>query len=69
MIASEPTKVTLKRLREAGFTSRNAKGSHEMWRCNHGRVTVLVASGHKQTSPALVRKVNKAIDDCAIHCE
>ncbi|MBM7368574.1 hypothetical protein [Gordonia hydrophobica] len=69
MIASEPTRLTLKRLRDAGFTGRNAKGSHALWRCQHGTVTVLVASGHKQTSPALVRKVNKAIAECADNCE
>jgi predicted RNA binding protein YcfA (HicA-like mRNA interferase family) len=68
MIASEPTRITLKRLKKAGFTRRDAKGSHSMYTCSHGVVTVLVADGHRETSAALVRKVNQAIERCATTC-
>lgn len=73
MIASEPTADTLKRLRAAGFetraNSRKGKGSHTVYRCPHGPVTIAVVTGHRETSPALVRKVNKAIAACKNNCE
>ncbi len=68
MIASEPTRITVKRLKKAGFTRREAKGSHGMYTCLHGVITVLVADGHRETSAALVRKVNQAIDECTTAC-
>lgn len=69
MIASEPTKDTVKRLRDAGFTGRRSKGSHTLYTCAHGQVRVSVADGHRTTSPALVRKVDKAIAFCIGNCK
>ncbi|MEV6064122.1 type II toxin-antitoxin system HicA family toxin [Nocardia asteroides] len=68
MIAPEPTRTTLRRLVAAGFTSRPGKGSHTMWICRHGVVTVTVASGHNSQSPGVVRTVNKAIAQCQAQC-
>ncbi|GAC81763.1 hypothetical protein SAMN04488550_2572 [Gordonia malaquae] len=68
MIAPEPTKSTVKRLRAAGFTARNAKGSHEQFTCPHGTVKVTLATGHKSTSAGMVRMANQAIARCATEC-
>ncbi|QYC54594.1 HicA-like toxin [Gordonia phage Agueybana] len=68
MIAGEPTRTTVKRLKKAGFTPRDAKGSHTMYTCQHERVSVPIADGHRETSPGVVRKVLKAIADCTDNC-
>jgi hypothetical protein len=39
-----------------------------MYYCQHGKVTVLAAEGHRTTSPAVVRNVNQAIQRCIIEC-
>ncbi|WP_440711921.1 type II toxin-antitoxin system HicA family toxin [Gordonia sp. FQ] len=68
MIAPEPTAKTLDRLKKAGFGKREAKGSHALYTCPHGRVTVTVVTGHRTTSPGVLRRITKAIKDCESNC-
>ncbi|WP_411815471.1 type II toxin-antitoxin system HicA family toxin [Gordonia sp. SND2] len=68
MIAPEPSRNIVKRLKAAGFTSRPGKGSHEEFTCSHGRCPVAVPTGHRTISPGVVRQVNKAIEKCATEC-
>ena len=60
MVSDEPTRETIKRLRKAGFERRDAAGSHSKWTHPLGP-RVVIADGHRTTSPGLVQKVNKAI--------
>ncbi|MFT4108911.1 type II toxin-antitoxin system HicA family toxin [Propionicimonas sp.] len=46
-------------LREAGFTSREGKGDHEVWR--NGSVTVTIVTA-RVVSPGVVRDALKAIE-------
>lgn len=48
-----------KRLRAAGFTSRQGKGDHEVWTGAHG--TTVVITQTREVSPGLVRKALAAI--------
>lgn len=64
MIAPEPTRVTVKKLRRAGFAVRQGRGSHTVWTCPHGTVRVTVPTGHGEQSPGVVRAVAKALDKC-----
>ncbi|OBG23971.1 hypothetical protein A5765_18070 [Mycolicibacterium celeriflavum] len=59
----KPEKATdlVKRLRAAGFTPIDAKGSHTKWTHPSG-VHVVVPTGHRTISPGIVRKVDKAIE-------
>lgn len=69
MIAEEPTSTTIKKLKTAGFTpNRRMKGSHQMYVCPHGQVSIPISSGHRTTSPGVVRKVNTAIKKCQTSC-
>lgn len=68
MIAPEPTKKTIDRLDAASFTKREARGSHAMYTCPHGRVTVTVVTGHRTTSPGVLRRIVTAIKDCQANC-
>ncbi len=49
-----------KRLRAAGFTSRQGKGDHEVWTGPTGTVVVITQS--REVSPGLVRKALTAIE-------
>lgn len=62
MAKEEKTRETIKRLRKAGFTRRDAKGSHSKWTHPSG-AWVIIADGHRTTSPGVVHKVDKAIKD------
>ncbi|WP_448222797.1 type II toxin-antitoxin system HicA family toxin [Gordonia iterans] len=68
MIASQPTRTTVKRLKKAVFTRTDGKGSHATYRCPHGRVPVTVPDGHREISPGVLRKILKAIEDCQANC-
>ncbi len=46
-------------LREAGFTSRQGKGDHEVWLKGRHRVTITQT---RDISPGLVRKALKTIE-------
>lgn len=46
-------------LREAGFTSRQGKGDHEVWSLGPHHVSITQT---RDISPGLVRKALKAID-------
>ncbi|MSS84228.1 type II toxin-antitoxin system HicA family toxin [Actinomycetaceae bacterium WB03_NA08] len=48
-----------KKLEAAGFTSRQGKGDHEVWR--NGSVTVTITQA-RVVSPAVVRDALKAIE-------
>ena len=48
-----------KMLEAAGFTSRQGKGDHEVWR--NGQVTVTITQA-RVVSPAIVRDALKAIE-------
>lgn len=61
MIAEEPTRKLVKRLKAAGFTAERTEGSHTFWVGPNG-AAVSVPDGHKSISPGVVRKVNKAIE-------
>lgn len=69
MIASAPTREIVKRLKKAGFTSRDGKGSHTTWICPHGRYSVSLADGHRTISPGVRRQVDAAINACATDCK
>lgn len=60
MVAEEPTRKVVKRLKDAGFIETDAKGSHTMWKHPSG-ATISVPTGHRTISPGVVRKVNQAI--------
>lgn len=62
MVAPEPTRTAVKRLKAAGFTRADGKGSHAKWSHPSG-VTVSVPDGHRTQSPGLVRKINDAIKE------
>lgn len=49
-----------KLLKQAGFTSRQGKGDHEVW--SNGPVQVVLTQT-REISPGLVRKALKAIDE------
>lgn len=46
-------------LQAAGFTARDGKGDHEVWR--NGSVTVTIVTA-REVSPAVVRDALKAIE-------
>lgn len=60
MAKPEPTRVTTKRLKKAGFMPGNTEGSHTKWTHPTGAWVVL-ADGHRTTSAGVVRQVDKAI--------
>ena len=60
MAKEESTRSVVKRLRKAGFTRRDAEGSHAKWMHPSG-AWVSIADGHKTISPGVVRQVDKAI--------
>lgn len=62
MVSEEPTRITTKRLRKAGFVRTNSAGSHSKWEHPLG-LQVSIADGHRTTSPGIVRQVNQAIDE------
>lgn len=62
MAKDEKARDVIKRLRAAGFTQTQGKGSHTKWTHPSG-VTVVVPTGHPVISPGVVRQVNKAIDE------
>lgn len=64
VISEAPTRVLVKKLRKAGFTSRPGKGSHTEWICPSGRHHISVPDGHKTISPGVHRKVLKVMSDC-----
>ncbi|AER48408.1 putative toxin-antitoxin system protein [Mycobacterium phage HC] len=69
MIAPAPSREIVKQLKDAGFTSRDGKGSHTVWTCAHGREQVTVPTGHRTISPAVRRDVNKTIAACETNCK
>lgn len=68
MIAPAPTREIVKQLKNAGFVSRDGKGSHTMWACPHAVYGVSVPDGHKTISPGVRRKVDQAIAGCQANC-
>lgn len=60
MVSEEATQKIVKRLKAAGFTSVDAKGSHTKWVHRSG-ASVVVPTGHRTISPGVVRQVNNAI--------
>jgi predicted RNA binding protein YcfA (HicA-like mRNA interferase family) len=62
MVSEEPTRVTIKRLRKAGFNPTDAEGSHTKW-INPLGPWVSIPDGHRTISPGVVRQVNKAITE------
>jgi YcfA-like protein. len=69
MIAPAPAREIIKQLKNAGFTSRDGKGSHTMWTCAHGKVEVSVTTGHRTISPGVRRQVDNAISQCKTNCK
>lgn len=61
MVKEEPTRKVLRRLRDAGFTPVDAKGSHTKWVHPSG-AKVTIPDAHRNISPGVVRQVNTAID-------
>lgn len=61
MIMTKPMKYRdlARQLRNSGFTSRQGKGDHEVWR--NGSVTVTIVQA-KVVSPKVVRDALKAIE-------
>lgn len=60
MVSEEATNKIVKRLKAAGFTQAEAKGSHTKWTHPTG-ANVVVPTGHRTITPGVVRQVNKAI--------
>lgn len=63
MVSEQPTRVMVKRLRDAGFTPGRTVGSHTKW--SSGSVTVPVPDGHRTISPGVVRQIENAIAKAA----
>jgi predicted RNA binding protein YcfA (HicA-like mRNA interferase family) len=61
MVSEEVTRTVIKRLKAAGFTLVSTDGRHAKWRHPSGAWVPLPQS-HKTISPAVVRKVNRAIE-------
>lgn len=64
MISEAPTRVLVKKLRKAGFTPRNAKGSHTVWECVAGAHLISLPDGHKTISAGVHRKVLHVLSEC-----
>ncbi|GAB09002.1 hypothetical protein GOARA_026_00320 [Gordonia araii NBRC 100433] len=62
MIGEAPTRTIIKRLKAAGFSPRNAIGSHTVWVSPSGNYKVSLPDGHRTISPGVHRQVNKAIE-------
>lgn len=62
MVADEPTRSVIKRLKAAGFIQVSTDGRHSKWRHPRG-AWVAVPESHRIISAGVVRKINKAIDD------
>jgi predicted RNA binding protein YcfA (HicA-like mRNA interferase family) len=62
MVSEEPTRKIVKRLKNAGFSPTEAKGSHTKWTHPSG-AQVTIADGHRMISPGVVRQVNNAIKE------
>lgn len=62
MVSEVPTKKIVKRLLRAGFTQRDARGSHTKWSHPTG-VQVIIPTGHRTVSPGVVRQVDKAVNE------
>jgi predicted RNA binding protein YcfA (HicA-like mRNA interferase family) len=61
MAKPEKTRDIVRRLRDAGFTPTDAKGSHTKWTHPSG-ASVTVATGHRTISAGVVRKIDNAIE-------
>ena len=61
MVMGKPMKYRelARKLTEAGFTSRQGKGSHEVWR--NGEVTVTITQA-REVSPKVTRDALNAIE-------
>ena len=57
MITPAPTREIVNRLKNAGFSKRDGKGSHTVWTCRHRRYRVTVDTGHRSISPGVRRQV------------
>ena len=62
MGSTEPTRTVVTRLKQAGFTQSDGKGSHTKWIHPSG-AKVIVPTGHRTISPGVVRQVNRAIQN------
>lgn len=60
MVSSQPTWKVVRELRSAGFQPLRTRGSHTTWGHPSG-VRVVLADGHRLTSPGLYRSVVRAI--------
>lgn len=69
MIAPAPTREIVKQLKIAGFTQRNAKGSHTFWTCRHGIHHISVPTGHRTISPGIRSQINAKIAECQTYEE
>ena len=62
MVSEEATRKIVKRLKDAGFSETDAKGSHTKWTHPSG-ANVVVPTGHRIISAGVVRQVNRAISE------
>lgn len=62
MVSEQPTRVMMRRLRDAGFEPQRTVGSHTWWKSVNGTV-ISVPDGHRTQSPGLVRKIENAIKE------
>lgn len=60
MVSEQPTRVMIRRLRDAEFEPQRKVGSHTWWKSKNGTV-ISVPDGHRTQSPGLVRKIEQAI--------
>ncbi len=59
MVSEQPTRVVVRRLRDAGYIPIRTVRSHTVWM--NDKVTVSIPDGHRTISPGVVRRVDKAI--------
>lgn len=64
MVAEQPTRIMVRRFKDAEWTPGKTVGSHTKWHCPCGKHTFILPDGHRQISPGVVRKADQALDEC-----
>ena len=64
MVGEQPTRKVVKAFRDAGWRRVRTEGSHSLYECSCGQHAFVLPDGHRVISPGIVRKVDKALEEC-----
>lgn len=64
MVSEQPTRKVVKAFKGAGWKRTRTEGSHSVYECSCGQHTFSLPDGHREISPGIVRKADKARAEC-----